>query len=261
MSDDDGVWLYAITRRLDPTVLTGLAGVAGETLRVVAAAGFAAVAGSVPLSSFGEQALHRNFEDLDWLAATARAHNAVVHTVVRAGPTVPIRLATVYHDDERVELVLRQRAQDFDRALAHVEGRTEWGVKVFLDPGQGRETQASTPAGGRPPGGGAGTAYLQRRRAQLKSRERAEHLAVEQAERIHSALSSLAADACTHPLQSPTLAGNTQPMILNAAYLVDDEVGREFTRAAASYDQEHEGVRLQLTGPWPPYSFSALEAP
>jgi hypothetical protein len=45
-------------------------------------------------------------------------------------------------------------------------------------------------------------------------------------------------------------------MILNAAYLLDDERGDEFAAAVADLGREHPGVRLELTGPWPPYSFA-----
>lgn len=258
MSDrETGTWLYAVAGELDRSLLGALTGVAGEPLRTVEAAGLVAVAGSVPLDSFGEQALRRNFEDFDWLGRVARAHDEVVDTVARAGATVPLRLATLYLDDERVRVVLERRQHDFRRALERVTGRTEWGVKALLDPARAREPVARAADG--PRGRGAGTAYLQRRRTQVAAAERGERFAAEQADRVHSALAAHAVDTRLHPPQSRELSGGKLPMILNAAYLVDNDATREFTRTVAEQNEEHDAIRLQLTGPWPPYSFTSLE--
>lgn len=253
MTDTQGIWLYAVTRQVDPAVLGRLPGVAGETPRVVDEAGLVAVVGDVPLSAFGEEALHRNFEDVDWLGGVARAHDAVIVALLAGGPVVPIQLATVYRDDDGVRRVLRCRAPDFDHALERVTGRTEWGVKVFLE----AAAEPGTSHGG-PSRGGAGTAYLAQRRAALASREHREQRAIEQAHRVHSALAALAVDARMHRPHSQTLAGGRARMILNAAYLVDDDT-RDFLDAVAACEQDNDTIRVQLTGPWPPYSFSSLE--
>lgn len=252
MVEGQGIWLYAVTRRLGPGAPGEPAGVSGETPRMVEAGELAAVVGDVPLARFGEEALRRNLEDLDWLGAAARVHDAVIGALVARGPVVPVRLATVYHDDDRVRQLLRDRAQEFERALAHVTGRTEWGVKVFLEAEPAPAEQAASRQEG-------GAAYLARRRAALTSGERRQRRAAEQADRVHALLATLSADARTHPPQSRTLTGVTEPMILNAAYLVDGDGARWFAEAVEACDRNNDAIRVQLTGPWPPYSFSSWE--
>ena len=68
---------------------------AGETVRVVIAGDLAAVVGTVGLDEFGEQALRRHLEDLDWLSAKATAHDAVISAIARFGSVILVRLATV----------------------------------------------------------------------------------------------------------------------------------------------------------------------
>jgi gas vesicle protein GvpL/GvpF len=255
-----GTWLYAVAGgvdrdRLGPVI--GLStGVAGEPLRTVEAGGLVAVVGSVPLADFGDEALRRNLEDIDWLARVARTHDEVVNAVAGAGPAVPLRLATVYLDDERVELVLRRREADFERTLRRVAGRTEWGVKALLDaaPPEREPVTSGSGASERP-----GVAYLQRKRRQSETRERGERYAAETAAHIHAVLTEHAVDARQHRPQSRQLSGISVPMILNAAYLVDNVSERQFARLVAALDAENESIRLELTGPWPPYSFSSLE--
>ncbi|AIJ23802.1 GvpL/GvpF family gas vesicle protein [Amycolatopsis methanolica] len=252
MTEDSGIWLYAVTRREGAGAAGELPGVAGEVLRTVEAGRLAAVVGDVPLETFGEEALHRNLEDLDWLGAVARAHDAVVGALAGAGPVVPVRLATVYRDEHGVRRVLEHRGHELARTLDRVAGRTEWGVKVFAgEPPPGREETPSRR--------GAGTAYLARRRAERDARAESERLAREQAAKVHSRLAALAAGARLHPLQSKALSGDDRQMVLNAAYLVGDDDARAFAEAVAACDDESPAIRVQLTGPWPPYSFSSLE--
>ncbi|WP_199433061.1 GvpL/GvpF family gas vesicle protein [Qaidamihabitans albus] len=227
----------------------------GEPARTVEAAGLVAVVSTVDLAEYGEQPLRRNLEDLDWLAATARAHDAVVHTVARsATAAVPLRLATVYLGDERVRVLLADRRTEFAVALDRLAGRTEWGVKGYADP----DALAAPPRSGdeAAAGRGSGTAYLLRRRAQLSARESAERTAAEHAGRLHAALTDLSVAGRRHAPQDPNLSGQRAWMVLNGSYLVDDARADEFAAAVSDLDGERSGVSLELTGPWPPYSFS-----
>jgi hypothetical protein len=47
-------------------------------------------------------------------------------------------------------------------------------------------------------------------------------------------------------------------MVLNAAYLLDaeGEIGNRFAAAVAEMASAHPELRMELTGPWPPYSFT-----
>ncbi|AUM19037.1 GvpL/GvpF family gas vesicle protein [Rhodococcus ruber] len=258
MTDGTGVWLYAVTDdRLAEGDLGGLAGVAGESVRAVGSGGLTAVVGSVPLAVFGEEPLKRNLEDLSWLEATARAHDAVVSTVAQRGPAVPLRLATVYLDDARVRDLLDERQADFESALTLVTGRTEWGVKAYGD----RQALADAVAEAQIAGSakGSGTAYLLRRRAQLAAQESVERDAAARADEIHSRLLRQAAAGRRQPATDPALSGRRDWMVLNGTYLVDDDRADEFARAVEELGKEYPGIRLELTGPWPPYSFAGVE--
>jgi hypothetical protein len=45
-------------------------------------------------------------------------------------------------------------------------------------------------------------------------------------------------------------------MLLNNSYLVPDSRAQEFAAAVASLEQRFPQVRLELSGPWPAYSFT-----
>jgi hypothetical protein len=252
----NGKWVYAIAERVDVTPLAQVRGVGGRGVRAVAAAGLTAVAEDVGLAEFGEEALRRNLENLDWLETTARAHHRVIDAVAQQGPLVPMRLATVYSDDTRIAAMLAERGPDFHTALRRISGRNEWGVKAYADRQPEAGDDSATTTGPSRPGTGAGAAYLRRRRDQLAAQKNTRRETLASAEVIHAELSRYAAEARLHPPQAPQLTGTKAPMILNAAYLLDSARGEEFATAVAALADQHPGLRLELTGPWPPYSFA-----
>ncbi|MGF0319807.1 GvpL/GvpF family gas vesicle protein [Nocardia fluminea] len=259
MTGDLVVWLYAVTSSRDGVEqLSGLTGVAGEPVRTVAAGDLAAVLGSVPLEDFEEQPLARHLEDLDWLETTARKDDAVVSAVVRQGPVIPLRLATVFRDSDAVRRLLEERRDDFDAALTLVTGRTEWGVKAYGDRTALTAAVAEAAASG-DAAVGTGTAYLARRRAQLAARDTVEHDAADRAERIHSRLVQHAAAGRRQAPTDPAVSGRRDWILLNGTYLVDDERTDEFAATVTTLGAEFPGIRLELTGPWPPYSFAGVE--
>ncbi|MEV0429841.1 GvpL/GvpF family gas vesicle protein [Micromonospora sp. NPDC050495] len=247
----NGVWLHGVTAEVVPATLAGLTGIAGTPARAVPAAGLVAVVSDAPLAEYGEEALRRNLEDLGWLERAARAHHAVVDALARSGTVVPARLATVHRDDDRVTRVLRERRDELAGTLARLTGREEWGVKGYLVPG------ATPRAEERVGGGGSGAAYLRRRKAQLTAREEGQRLAADAAAAVHAALAGYAAAARRHAPQDRRLSGAPTAMVLNGAYLVDRDRLDGFAVLVRELTGRHPELRLEPTGPWPPYSFVA----
>jgi len=262
------VWIYAVTRVATPLETEGLTGVAGEPVRLVEGAPLAAVVGTVPEADFAEEPLKDHLEDLRWLEAAARAHHRVIDAAFGHGDTVPLQFATVYRDDDSVRSVLRERSADFDEALARVHGQAEWGVKAYMDSGDAAESEGAqdTNAHDRPDGRGTdgagggsrpGTAYLLRRKARQGDRERAYRRAQDRTEDVRGALEGHATRVVAHPPQDPRLAGYQGWMILNDSFLVDRDRAEEFAAAVTTCAERFPEVDLELSGPWPPYSFVA----
>jgi hypothetical protein len=255
MSDSCGVWTYAITDHADVDV-SGLTGVAGAKVRTAPAAGLTVLVSDVDLAEFGEGALRRNLENLTWLEQVARAHHQVIEAAAQLFPVLPARLATVYSSDAGLAAALEGRRDDLGAALRRVGGRVEWGVKAYAAAGQ--DDRERVPAEGQDAsdGPGAGMAYLRRRQAQLSARQDAQRSAAEGARDVHSGLSGRAAQARLYPPQSAQLTGNRAPMLLNAAYLLEADCADGFAAAVEAAAAAHGELRVELTGPWPPYSFT-----
>ncbi|MEU9872903.1 GvpL/GvpF family gas vesicle protein [Actinomadura sp. NPDC048021] len=278
-----GVYLYGVARGLDPAALRDASGVAGAPVRGVVAAGLTALVSTVRLDEYGEAALRANLEDLQWLEATARAHHDVVDRAAHAAPTAPVRIATIYRDDARVAEVLTDEGGRFTEVLDLIDGRSEWGVKAYADPellrgDTGRD--GPDPGGGLAPGAepltgprqdagdaegaegaegaapaGPGAAYLRRRQQERRRRADAGRRVGEQADAVHAELADHAVASRHHPPQDPRLSGRAGTQILNVAYLLDEEQVEGFLAVARAADQRLAGIEVEVTGPWPPYSF------
>lgn len=245
-------YVYAITRGQEASLVRELNGIAGSAVRWIEAAGLNALVSDVDEDEFGEAALRRNLEDLDWLGATVRDHNRVVEAAAHVLPVAPMGFATVYYNDGRVRECLADRAAKFATVLDKVAGRTEWGVKAYADISADR-AGPSEPGDERP-----GAAYLQRVRNRKKTREQAKQEALQHAAEVHASLVDLAEESRTHQQQSRELAGYEGVMVLNGAYLVDDAREGHLKEKLRELAHDHPKLRLELTGPWPPYSFATI---
>lgn len=250
---DTLVYLYAVTDAADAQDLA-TTGVEGAPVRRIVADGLAAVVSSVDAVRFGEEALRRNLEDLQWLEKAARAHHEVVASLARSGPVAPVRLATVYLDDHNVRALLHERATALHEALDRIRGRVEWGVKAYVAPTDDAGDQEDAGDGTKP-----GTSYLMRRRAERDRAAGGLRAATDAAEALHREVSDLAVASRRYEAQDPRLSGHREAMVLNAAYLVDEADAAAMRRLVE--DREVRTLRLELTGPWAPYSFATLEEP
>lgn len=253
-------YVYAVTRPFDGVVPEGGGrGLDGEPPRLLRHGDLVAVVSPVPAADFDEAPLKAHLEDLDWLAGTARTHQNVITALTTVTSPLPLRLATVCRDDSGVRRLLESGHQRFATALDRLEGRIEWGVKVYAaNPDPAPQAQAPAPSADTP---GAGRSYLRQRLAQRRTRESASNRADALCRRIHSELSRTAERAILHRLQDGRLSGRGGQNVLNAAYLVprtECEAFVERVHALTPGDPEDEGVQVELTGPWAPYSFADI---
>lgn len=256
---DSGVWLHGVLADSSSGALSATRGISGTPVRSVTAAGLVAVVSDVPLAEYGEQALRRNLENPVWLERTVRSHHAVVHQLSRTGAVVPARLAIIYNSDERVAHGLADRHDELAAALEWITGREEWGVKAYAVPDRdvvrAPDADSASPSDASPDDAGPGAAYLRRRKAELAARQQGQQAAAAAAEEVHAALAVHAVAARRHPLQDRRLSGAATAMVLNGAYLIEREGVRRFAAEFHRLASRSWPIRLELTGPWPPYSF------
>lgn len=252
---ETGCYMYAVARGISRGDLTAVTGLRDAPLRLIEHRNLTAVVSDVDLDEFGEAGLRQHLEDLGWLEEVARTHHAVVNEVATRAPTAPLRLATICLGDDNVRARLDEWHDALERTLSRIKGRMEWSVKAFAPQ---VEAEATPPPPGAP-GTGAGAAYLMRRKAEAERREKDADRAAALADELHAALSRHAVASRRLAPQDRKLTGHHGTMTLNGAYLVDDADLSEFLAAAQELNDLHPEARIELQGPWPPYSFATLE--
>jgi hypothetical protein len=257
-----GLWAYCVLPAGEsfPRGVDGVDG-AGKLERVEEG-DLAAIVSRVPLSEFGAAPLRENLNDLAWLERVARAHESVLERVLAQSTIVPLRLCTIYENERSIRDMLEREHDSFAGALHVLSGREEWGVKLIVDDERLAEEARSRDAEvaaledelGARTGGGA---YMLRRRLERHVREAVDSLGGELAEQVHGQLEDWASDAVVLPPQNPELSRHEGRMLLNGAYLVEAERVHGLRALVAELEEHHRelGVRIELTGPWPPYNF------
>lgn len=223
---NSGLYAYAITRE-------HRADLDGPWL--ISHRGLALVVAEVDLDRFAGIEVDEPAEDGP-LALLVREHDAVVRAVFRHEPVLPLRFGTVLDGPDAALRLLSARYEEALAWLDRVEGRREWGVRVRA--AAEREPVDLDEV--------SGTAYLALRRQRLTAAEDARR----GAEALHRALTRRASDS--------TCRDHTGDLLLEAAYLVDtadeDDFHAEIHRLAGELGQP-----VEITGPWPPYSFTKVE--
>ncbi|KOX19398.1 MULTISPECIES: GvpL/GvpF family gas vesicle protein [unclassified Streptomyces] len=215
------------------------------------------VVSRVAPDEFDERTLKARFEDLEWLEGVARAHHEVVQTVARHGTVLPLRLATVYQNDDRARRALAAQRGAFAERIALLRDRSEFGVKLYLSPTGSSDPHENTAADTSLT---PGKAYLRSRRAQHSAQEVRYRHAQEAADRVEALASRFTTHRVRHPAQHGALAG-PEENVLNDAYLVPYDRAEEFRAALTEAVEGLDGVRVEVTGPWAPYSFATPSPP
>ncbi|MCA1817356.1 MAG: GvpL/GvpF family gas vesicle protein [Acidobacteria bacterium] len=232
-------------------------------LELVAGGELAAVASAVPLSDYGEEKLTARLADPEWIAVRAMRHERVVEHFARRAGIAPLRFGTIYLRREGVERMLAGRRDELRAAVSRLRGREEWGVNVYCDRAKllerivelsprlrGLSERAST----LPPG----RAYLLRKQVDARRADEAREELARATEEIERRLGA-ASEAGVRLRVSSAEAAERRELAAKFAFLVERARFAEFRAAAEELAREREGagLRLELAGPLPAYSFVA----
>ncbi|MGW0470875.1 GvpL/GvpF family gas vesicle protein [Streptomyces coeruleorubidus] len=271
MTDPNLVYAYAVLRRTPEAAVAvaDLRGVAGDPVHLLEptdpASPLAFAVGPVPAADYDEAPLKAHLDDLDWLESTVRSHHAVVGALVACGTAVlPLRLATVYPDEDHARQALDTRRAYFLSLLDRLTGHVELGVKIYAAPDitppeSDTGTGQATPTG---LGVGVGRAYLAIRRRRERRNEEAWRTVAQAAVHVTRTAGTLAVDRVAHTPQRGSLAGPAPGTnVANDAYLVPADRVDAFRTGVLAAAEGIPGLRVEVTGPWAPYSFALQPEP
>jgi hypothetical protein len=252
--DPDATALYAfaiIPAR--PVDLAGVPGIDGDApLRIVQHGDLGLVVSSMHLSLMDDVS-EDDLSEHGALATLARRHDEVVRSVFEHGPVLPLRFGTVVADEDGARRLLEEQETAARRRLAHVRTHREWGVRLSRDDSAEEQQEERADAASRREM--TGTSYLASRREALQESQRVEAQTAALTARAEEALGEHAVDVVRRG------GGPGSALLTDLAYLVPATREDSFLTAAERLSGEvaREGLLLEVTGPWPPYSFASLQ--
>jgi hypothetical protein len=182
-------------------------------------------------------------------ASNALAHQAVVQAAMqRASAVMPCRFGTLLADEAQILALLQQHYAACEAELARLRDKLEVGVQAIFSGSQGDPEPAPEAAGLT-----AGMQYLLAKRRQSEASRALHDKAEDFAHTLNAATTPLWTEVKTQqrPLQ--------QGLLLSLYYLVQREQVSAFRHMYEQVRGSSAQLKLLYTGPWPPYSFSAIE--
>ncbi|MEU6138564.1 GvpL/GvpF family gas vesicle protein [Nocardioides sp. NPDC047086] len=239
---------YGFIQRDEPRTMPEH-GIMNADVRTIPFHDLEVVVSDLEAASFGEAVWAEHGEDTRWVTPVVAAHHEVLQHLVEHGDVLPLQLPGIYPSDEVLIAALDSSRQALERAWRFLAGHAEWSVQIFPTSSPG-PTETPAPRSGRE--------YLERRRSQQGSRDEARRRRELAVTDTHEALAREAtASVVRAPLDS-AVTGREDPMLLNSAYLVPHQGEQRFVRIAEEHHRRmvaDAGMRVEVTGPWPPYSF------
>jgi Gas vesicle synthesis protein GvpL/GvpF len=207
-----------------------------------------AIVQSVPETAYGEPALTRGLQNLDWVGPRAIAHERVIESFLSAPALLPMHLFTLFTSDDRVVEHVHSDGTRIRRLLKRVEGKIEWGLRLTFDEKAARAKVSKQPVR-------SGTEFLARKRDVLGINRARVKEARGEADRVYKSMSRLAIAAQRRTSLERAAPGSR--LLLDAAFLVSVAKSGVFRSAVRQRmrDLRAAGITASLTGPWPAYNF------
>jgi hypothetical protein len=254
----DGVYLFCFARRHRLPVLE----VAGldhrHPVSLWAFKDIVAVLGMSSIEDFCGPEAENRMKDLAWIGPRACRHEEVVEEVMRRSPAFPARFGTIFSSFDALEKLVDVHYDEISRFLDKAAGKEEWAVKGLLNRAQAR-TSFSTLMLSREEGRLAslspGKRYLDEQRIR-SSADRELNIW------LKGIIKGIGDDLCRHSSEFCerkvlSLDSEAMEMVLNWAFWTAREDADDFRARVdrANQQNDRQGLLLQLSGPWPPYSF------
>src|SRR5687768_17025293 len=105
----------------------------GEVRAIAAGERSWLIVSSVPAREYGEAALQRGLQRIDWVGRRAMAHESVVEHFLGAQALLPMQLFALFTSDERALAHVAGDRRRIARILDRIERQHEWGLRLTWD--------------------------------------------------------------------------------------------------------------------------------
>lgn len=225
----------------------------------------AAFTREVPLSDYSEEVLQSRVQDQEWLMQEVQQHHHVIAELSQSIPLLPATFGTLYASDDALLESLRSDSEALTERLRQVEGCDEWALHVYRDESGIKErVLAEDPELRRMSeeleGAATGRAYLLRQQMEKRLSRAIEEQQLAIADSLLDGVRDLVREFNIEDPRSTDQTGQDDVEIARASLLVPRDDSEVLLNALSEAADSAVGIRLEVSGPWPVYSFAQVEA-
>jgi len=266
----DGLYLYCIREKTENPSTFHKRGIDGKgEIFTIIHGGLEAVVSRVSLLKFASEEIRKKaVEDLNWIREKAVIHEDVIEEAMGGVDgslnAIPMRFGIIFKDKSGLKETLDRDHAKIKRLLNKIRGKQEWSIKIYLTDSERFELTvkekseeirlkekeiASMPEG---------MAYFMEEELKEIVGNEANKELNGMLEDIFGKLGEGAAESIKTKTLDREMTGKAERMVFNAAFLVHADKIDSFNKTIESIDDEIEakGLRLEYSGPWPPFNFT-----
>ncbi len=235
------MYLYGVSRAQRKPHKVKTAGVDGlHPVEALPCGDFLCWVSAVDQAAFSRE-LEANMENLEWLAVHGVRHQQVVADIAGQNTIVPARFATLFSSPGALVKDVEARKSALNKVFARIADSDEWGVKVLVDEQPAATAQSNPPTSGRD--------YLQQKAARIKKPPERNEGEIQQ---LATELEKVASESAA----TGKVSGSQPGLLWQATFLVARARRKQWEAVLHQFVKQWQGKRrIEVTGPWPPYSF------
>ncbi len=261
-----GLYLYCILGKIrkNETFLLSEGIDPAFPVEVICYRDIGAAVSTVWLSEFGEDGLHSNINNnINWVEEKARRHTLILEQISEQYSTAPVKFCTIFNDGKPIMQLLSEKYEELSHVMEAVEGKKEWTVKVFCQKetyynqveNEKREEMESALQGRSP-----GAVYLLKKKFNETVKIAFENALSEKINSIYKLLQNYAEDIVPEDCLNCNDNESSRKMVLKCSLLISGENVQGFLMKMNETNERFipDGLFLEITGPWPPFSFTVV---
>jgi hypothetical protein len=252
------IYVFCVTRE-DPLLINH--DVKDEILSIEID-GFYATIKYASENEFSEENIKKNISNVAWLDANVREHLKHISAIMQSVTVIPFNFGTLYKSEDGLRQFIRNYAKEFEEGLQYLENKEEWAVKAVCDKKKvigsiGSLSQNISDIDQQIKDSSPGKAYILGKKKNEIIEKEINSIYNSISKLIFNRLNGLCEEFSINVIVPDELREKDQDMILNVAFLIRKENIENFIQLSDKLITEYEniGLTLDLTGPWPPYTF------
>lgn len=263
--DGEGAYLYGIGLASSVAEQERLDAILDENeIRTVRHGDLVAFVRSVPLAEFSEQSIQERLQDQEWLMHAVQHHHQVIADLSAQLTLLPSTFGAVYESEDAVSDSLEANQGPLTDRLREVSGCDEWALHLFRDEAGVRERvleadpelqRMSRELESAP----TGRAYLLRQQLEKRLSQAIEEQQLAVADAVLEQVEQYTRGI---QVEEPRTGGDSESddvEIARASLLVPGEQSESMLDALDAAAESTPGIRVEVSGPWPVYSFANTE--